>query len=272
MGSNSSKNNKQSAPPQVATEGLSGSDPRGRSQNMNAYQQERFEGQQTPIFNTAMGGYNQAVQQGQQDYSGIMGQYQNMMGPGGYGEFAKTGGFSDADKANIRARGISPIRAAYSNAEREVGRQRSLQGGYSPNATATLAKMAREQGQAGADASTNVEAELASRVNQGRLAGMAGQMGAIQGQSGLYGTTPGMANMFGNQAMNAMNSGAQFGGQMMNSEQNAQQLPGAFDNTMGKIKDVVDIGGRVLNPIMEKVSANKKQKAGFNVSNTGRNG
>ncbi len=99
----------------------------------------------------------------------------------GYEEFSKTGGYSPEDIANMRARGVSPIRAAYANAEREIGRQRSLQGGYAPNAIAAQSQMARQQGQAAADATQNVEAGLAQARNTGRLAGLGG-MSNIEGQ------------------------------------------------------------------------------------------
>jgi hypothetical protein len=95
----------------------------------------------------------------------------------GMEEFSKTGGYSPQDIANMRSRGISPIRAAYGNAEREMGRQRSLQGGYSPNAFAATARMAREGGQAAADATQNVEAGLAEARNQGRRYGLTGMQG-----------------------------------------------------------------------------------------------
>lgn len=92
----------------------------------------------------------------------------------GYTEFSNTGGYSPADIANMRARGVAPIRAAYANAERNVGQQRALQGGYSPNAVAAQVKMAREQGQGMADASTNLEAQLAQMKQAGRLQGLGG--------------------------------------------------------------------------------------------------
>jgi len=99
----------------------------------------------------------------------------------GYTEFSQTGGYSPNDIANMRARGVSPIRAAYANAERNVGQQRALQGGYSPNSIAAQIKMAREQGQGMADATQNVEAGLAEARNKGRLAGLGG-MSNIEGQ------------------------------------------------------------------------------------------
>jgi hypothetical protein len=95
----------------------------------------------------------------------------------GMKEFSQTGGYSKEDIANMRARGTSPIRAAYANAERDQGRARSLQGGYSPNAFAASARMAREQGQSAADATQNVEAGLAEARNAGRRYGLTGMQG-----------------------------------------------------------------------------------------------
>ncbi len=122
-----------------------------------------------------------------QDYGGIQGRF---------GEFADTGGYSPEDISSIRARAVSPIRSIYSGARRDIDRQQALQGGYSPNRTASLAKMAREQSSTTADAATNAEAAIAQMVNQGRRFG-------VSGMSGMYGTTPGLANMFGNQALQA---------------------------------------------------------------------
>lgn len=160
---------------------------------------------------------------------------------GGYGDFAKTGGLSGQNIQDMRARSVAPLRAVYANANRDVNRQRSLQGGYSPNLTAAKTKMAREMGQGLSDASTNVEATLAEQIRAGKLAGMAGQtqtsaqgqglqnaidslsantklqglsgladttgkgldsiLKALAGGSSLYGTAPGMADMSGRNAL-----------------------------------------------------------------------
>jgi hypothetical protein len=96
-------------------------------------------------------------------------------------DLSKTGGYSDQDMADLRARGTSPVRAAYANAEREVNRGRALQGGYSANSAAAQAKMAREQSQSAADAMQNVNAGIIGARNAGQLAGMQGMSG-IEGQ------------------------------------------------------------------------------------------
>ena len=84
-------------------------------------------------------------------------------------ELSQSGGLSGSNIADLRARGISPIRAVYANAQRNIARQRALQGGYSPNYTAATAKMARDLSEQLAGASTNVEAQIAEMQQRGRL-------------------------------------------------------------------------------------------------------
>lgn len=109
----------------------------------------------------------------------------------GFQQFAQTGGFSPEDLANIRARAVSPVRATYANAQREVNRQRAIQGGYSPGFGVLQARMAREQGQTTSDAATNAEAGIAEMVQKGKLAGLQG-MASTEGSGGGGG---GMGNL-----------------------------------------------------------------------------
>lgn len=295
--------------------GQSGMDPRGRIQNQSGYQQQRFENQQGPLaaqFGLMTGRANEADWGNQAD---IMQRYRDIAsgapgsagaGGGGFGashigyvdpfksyagyeDFSKTGGYSRDDVANMRSRGISPIRATYANAEREMGRQRALQGGYSPNAAASLVKMAREQGQGAADATQNVEAGLAEARNRGKLSGLGGmsniegqrlqadldvgrfnasanmaagasassasqqaqqnQLNALHGMTNLYGTNPGMSQTFGNQALGAVGQGGDFGLGLMRNDIAGQQLPGAWDQGMGRINDVLDTANRGYNTV-----------------------
>lgn len=111
----------------------------------------------------------------------------------GYTDFANTGGYSGQDIQELRARGISPIRSAYGNSMMQLDRQRSLQGGYSPNYTAATAQMQRELPQQLADATTNVNAQLADAIRQGKLAGLGGLTG-IGGTEGGFKMQAGLAN------------------------------------------------------------------------------
>lgn len=97
---------------------------------------------------------------------------------GDLGELSRTGGYSDADIANIRARGISPIRAVYANAQRNIDRQKSLQGGFSPGYQAATAKMARELSDQIASQVTNINAQLAQSIAGNRLSASGTYAGA----------------------------------------------------------------------------------------------
>lgn len=136
--------------------------------------------------------YNSGVQQNAEDYGNIMGGYKNFL------QTAQSGGYTPQETADVRARGISPIRSIYSSANRDVDRQRSLQGGYSPNFAATKAKMAREMSDTIANKTTDVNATLAQNIAQNRLSAVPN---ALHGMQGLYGTTPALASTFGNQAL-----------------------------------------------------------------------
>ena len=283
-------------------------DARVRAQGQ--HQQNRYETQQGPVASQMAYNYGRGSEMDFGDRANIMGKYNQIYGgsaPGGGGgvsgfapshigyndpfnsykgfqEFSQTGGYSRPDIANMRARGISPIRASYANAEREIGRQRALQGGYSPNATSALSRMAREQGQLGADATQNVEAGLAEARNKGRLSGLAGmsdiekqrlaadlevgkfnasanmsagasasgasaqnaenQLAALRGMTSLYGTTPGMSELFGNQVGNIVGQGGNFGNQMMQNQIQGGQMPGNFENWTNRIGDIANIGQR----------------------------
>jgi hypothetical protein len=165
-------------------------------------------------------------------------------------DLSKTGGYSAADIDNMRARGVSPIRSVYANAQQDLQRQKALQGGYSPNLTAVTAKMAREMGSELSDATTNVNAGIAQDAhnkfnldtagmqNQFSLANLENrfkslslpfelQGNALGGMTSLYGTTPATTAL--------MQSGAQNQAQL---EQNANQ-----QDTNNKLRVLSAVGG-----------------------------
>lgn len=132
-------------------------------------------------------------------------------------ELSKTGGYDEAGKADLRSRGIAPIRAVYANAQRNVDRSRSLQGGYSPSYNAVTAKMAREQASQISDAEQNVNAGIAQNVASNRLsaapawAAAAGQQSALInniGRSNADATNQGrLADVANRMRVNEFNAG-----------------------------------------------------------------
>jgi len=113
---------------------------------------------------------------------------------------AQTGGYSTQDIADMRARGISPIRAIYARAQANLNRNRALQGGYSPNYAAATAKMARDESQQISDATQNVNAQLAQMIAQNKLAIAPELASTTAGEQALQ-------NQYGAQAVNTANQG-----------------------------------------------------------------
>lgn len=124
--------------------------------------------------------------------------------------FVNTGGFSGSELDDIRARGISPIRSVYANAQQNLNRQRSLQGGYSPNYTATSAKMARELSNLLSDKVTDVNGMIAGLLQQGRLAGLSAQT-PLAGQENSLLNQIAMQNASGANQTNQFNTANQTG-------------------------------------------------------------
>ena len=103
----------------------------------------------------------------------------------GYRNFANTGGYSEGDIRDIRARGISPIRSAYGNTMRQLDTARSIGGqGGSPNYIAAVSRAQRELPQQLADATQNVNAQLAESIRSGKLAGLSGMTGITEAEAG----------------------------------------------------------------------------------------
>lgn len=170
----------------------------------------------------------------------------------GYQNFANTGGYSQGDISNMRARALAPTTGVYDSALRNVERQKSMQGGYSPGFGTLMARMAREKSQSLNDANIGVEASLADMIHQGKLQGLQGLGGVNQQAIGLYGAAPGEANMFGNQVLQGTNQLNESLGQSNQLNQAAagqqiaaSQLPGKFQSAMGNISSGLGVVGQI---------------------------
>jgi len=144
-----------------------------------------------------------------------------MRGSGVFDEFAKTGGYSDLDRANIRSRATSGIPSMYGRMRDEAARASAVQGGYGPGRTAMAARMGRDQASAIADASLNAELGIMDKVNAGRQWGgsnIASSEGALQQLlssnrlAGLGGASSTEANMLNSIAQNRIGASSAGGG------------------------------------------------------------
>lgn len=141
-------------------------------------------------YDEIMQGYRDLMGGGSDPFAGVISKYNtelnssnNQFKPASYTEapewqaafakaqeYANTGGLSEAEQGNLRARAISPIRSMYANMTRNMDRQRRLSGGFSPNYNASAARMAREGSEQIAGQVTNANAAIAEMVQKGRLA------------------------------------------------------------------------------------------------------
>lgn len=163
--------------------------------------------------------YNSSSSEGQTPFSPITAQ-QSKYSPTAYSQSAgfgnalsqlnsaaQTGGYSENDISSLRARGVSPIRAVYAQAKQNLERQKSLQGGYSPNAGALNAKMAREQSSLLSDKATDVNAGIADMVAKGKASALS-QYGSMTGNENTLRNTINSQNAAGLNASNANNAQA----------------------------------------------------------------
>ena len=82
---------------------------------------------------------------------------------------SQTGGYTAQGKADILARDVSPTRGIYANAQQNVQRAQALGGGYSPNAGAVQASMARDESQQISGIDTAANAGIAQNVAANQL-------------------------------------------------------------------------------------------------------
>jgi hypothetical protein len=123
----------------------------------------------------AYGGYRQLAQGLGADKWASFDKYKQQLGTAIDTDtnFAKTGGFSQGDLDNIRARSVAPTRAIYQQGMDQLARQQNMSGNNLASTPAAIAQMARNQNQAISDNSVNTEASIAQQQSQNKLAGAA---------------------------------------------------------------------------------------------------
>lgn len=137
-------------------------------------------------------------------------------GGGVFDEFARTGGYSDADISNIRSRATSVIPSYYDIARRDADRQGAVQGGYGPGRAALFSRLARDQARAAQGAALDAELGISDRVREGRQWGAGGMSDAeqalqsmrMQALTGASGIESNMTNAIAQNRMGAASAGA----------------------------------------------------------------
>lgn len=143
-----------------------------------------------------------------------------MRGLGVFDEFSKTGGISDAERANMRARGTSVIPAFYNRVREEGDRLGRVQGGGGPGQAALMSRLARDEARGAQGAARDTEMGISDAVRQGRQWGTQGLTSAEQslqallsqnklaGMGGVADATGMMANSIAQNRTAASSAGA----------------------------------------------------------------
>ena len=147
-----------------------------------------------------------------------------MRGGGVYEDFAKTGGYNDAQQTAYRQRATAGIPAQYQSAMDTANRMSGITGNYNP---AAIAQMARSSAYDTNRAATDAEVSLQDSIRQGKLSGAGGMasteanLQGLMSQNKLAGLTgagnmeSGMVNSIAGNRISAATglSGADIGGQ-----------------------------------------------------------
>ena len=194
------------------------------------------QGRGNQLYDDIYSGY-QGILGGQGRSRPNFGQYENMFrgfadnpfkdidvnrfrGGGVFDEFAKTGGLSDADTSNIRARGTRTIPAYFDSLRDEMGRRAQISGA-GPSYSSSLARLARDQSRGAQNAASDVEYEIMDRRNRGRQWGAEG-MHSSERALGEYGSANRRFGLEG--ALRAAGMGGDW--DLRNSGMNMQALQG----------------------------------------------
>jgi hypothetical protein len=84
-------------------------------------------------------------------------------------EFEKTGGYSDADKANIRSRSNSSIASTYGSLRDDLARRSAASGNFGPGLSGANVKLARQSAQDIGTNARDTEIGLNDTIRQGRM-------------------------------------------------------------------------------------------------------
>jgi hypothetical protein len=172
--------------------------------------------EQIENVNKSIRGYQGFAETGGLDAEAI----NRMRGLGIFDEFAKTGGISDAERAQLRARGTSVIPAFYNRVREESGRLGRVQGGGGPGQAALMSRLARDQSRGAQEAARETELGIGEQVRQGRQWGTQGLTSAEQtlqdllsrnklaGMGGVTDATAMMANSIAQNRLGAAGQGA----------------------------------------------------------------
>lgn len=183
-----------------------------------------------------------------------------LRGGGVYDEFSKTGGYSDADKANIRGRIASSTPAFFAGLKRNLAQQNKVQGGFNPGYTSQMSKLARDAGQDTVSAVREGEIGLQEAINSGRKWGTEGMSASeraiVQNMlAGLQGASSAEANL-----ADMIRSGQMFGAQGL---EGLRTSPGADLDYGNQLLQALGLEGNQIMDILGLMSGRNPNQSNF---------
>ena len=147
----------------------------------------------------------------------------------GYGNFAKTGGFSPSDETTFLNRATRGVAGTYDVLKSAADRRRAASGGLGTGGTDVA--LARHSAQDVASANTDAMASLKQQENQNKLSGLAGI-------SHLFDTNTNTITQQGAQILQAL-------GIRYNTQAEAAQIMQQLSKNPGLLDNIQRIGGMV---------------------------
>lgn len=162
-------------------------------------------------------------------------QANRVRGNGVFDEFANTGGYSDSDIANIRARGNATGASIFSGLKRNLETGNAVSGGANPGYTAQMAKMARDSARAANESSLDTELGIKDKVNAGRQWGSSNLSDAEKSLiANMLGGTQ-AANQTEMDLMKMIQQGKQFGASGLSDLYHNPGADASYENLMNSI-------------------------------------
>lgn len=97
-----------------------------------------------------------------------------MRGGGVYDDMAKTGGYTDSQKADMMHQSVNSIQSGQKNTQNALNNRKVVQGGFSPGFDAASNNLRRTSAQDSANAALNARVGIQEQVNQNKITGAGG--------------------------------------------------------------------------------------------------
>lgn len=170
-----------------------------------------------------------------------------MRGGGVYDEMAKTGGYSDSQKADMMHQSVNSIQSGQKNTQNQLNNRKVVQGGFSPGFDAASNNLRRTSAQDASNAALNARVGIQEQVNQNRITGAGGMANSenaldtlktgnqYRGLMGASSQEMGMNNSIAGNQLSALGGARQTGDSMNNvDQQNANIQGGNIDRNMNQ--------------------------------------